>query len=114
MSKKANKIEPAKAPSTWTDHAFERFVDRWWPMPKMEAGPGISTAPIVKALRERTVYFRRLVCTNAYFVENVPDEDISIWGFYMTEGPVQGFSGLLVVDRSGCVRTVLPPATKKQ
>lgn len=108
----ANKIEPAKSPSTWTDHALERFIDRWWPLDHLPK-QGESTVPVVRAIRERTSLLAAIVRTRATFVELIPGDDISIWAFYMTEGPYQGHTGLMVVDRSGVVRTVLPPATRK-
>lgn len=112
MGKKASNPGQPKAPTTWNEHALERFIDRWWPIDVTT--PNNSTAPIVRAIRERTALFAQILRSRAVYVDDVPDEDVQIWGFYMTEGPFQGYFGLMVVDRKGVVRTVLPPATRRK
>lgn len=84
-----------KAPSRFTQHALDRFIERWGPLRNAK-----------DALHMATV-------TGAYHVEDVPDEHQSIWGFVVQSGPRKGEIALMVVSADGTVRTVLPPGSKK-
>ena len=95
-----------KAPSTYELHALTRFLERWWD----EDPPAETTLKY----KQRKSYFETIVASGAFHVEDVPREKQSIWGFYMRFGPYQGFTGFLVVDGDGVVRTTLPPGTRKQ
>lgn len=83
------------APVRYADHALKRFVERWGPIPK--AKQVLNTA----------------TCTGAYFIETIPDENQSIWGFVVHGGPRKGETALMVVSADGTVRTVLPSGSKR-
>ncbi len=82
------------APSRYTEHALERFIERWGPM------------------RDPAEALRIAVATRATHVENVPNEQQSIWGFVVLDGPRRGDTALIVVSADGTVRTVLPSGSK--
>lgn len=84
-----------KAPSRYTDHALERFIERWGPM--SDAKHELHAATV----------------SRAYHIEDVPDEKQSIWGFVVLQGPRKGETALMVVSADGTVRTVLPSGSKR-
>lgn len=83
------------APCRFTDHALKRFIERWGPLRNAE-----------DELHHATV-------TGAYPIEEVPDENQSIWGFVVQSGPHKGETALMVVSADGTVRTVLPSGSKR-
>lgn len=87
--------KPLKPPTHYTAHALERFIERWGPMPDAIDELDLAT-------------FSR-----AYHVENVPDENQSIWGFVVQSGPRKGEVALMVVSANGLVRTVLPSGSRR-
>jgi hypothetical protein len=91
----ATKKQPPKPPMRYGKHALERFIERWGPMPNAEQ--------VLKVA----------VSCSAYHVENVPDENQSIWGFVVHYGPRKGEVALMVVAADGTVRTVLPSGSRR-
>lgn len=83
------------APSRYTEHALQRFIERWGPM--LDAEDALHTATV----------------TGAYHIEDVPDERQSIWGFVVQGGPRKGEVALMVVSADGTVRTVLPSGSRR-
>jgi len=83
------------APSQFTEHALQRFIERWGPMADPE-----------EDLRMATI-------TRAFPIEEIPDEQQSIWGFVVLDGPQKGETALMVVSADGTVRTVLPSGSKR-
>ncbi len=90
-----SKTELLKPPLSFTAHALQRFRERWGPIPKAQQ------------------VLHMAVCTGAYFIETVPDENQSIWGFVVQAGPYKGETALMVVSAGGTVRTVLPSGAKR-
>lgn len=84
-----------KAPMYFTDHALERFIERWGPMPDPQD------------------VLRMAVVTGAHHIENVPEEHQSIWGFTVLAGPRKGEVAMMVVSADGYVRTVLPSGSRR-
>lgn len=94
------------------DHAFLRFVERWWPWTEAEMRLR-STQKKMAALRLRLEELTQAIYTRAYHVENIPDESQSIWAWVLCGGPNKGRTALMVVSADGTVRTVLPPEAKR-
>lgn len=93
-------------------HSLGRFIERWWPWTPAELrlrSPNKKAA----ALQPRLAELKMAVASRAYHIENIPDEDQSIWAWTVCAGPNQGRTALMVVSQDGTVRTVLPPEAKR-
>ncbi len=81
-----------KAPTSFTEHALDRYIERWCPGTKRH---------------EARQVLRFIAVVAAVHVEDLPDEGQEIW-----RGP-GAFREVLMVVRDGEVTTVLPKGAKR-
>ena len=96
----------AVRPTTLSDHAVDRYLERW--------------CNIFRCLSSKVLEIHRRhllsLLPSAIFVEDVPDERQSIWSVDLDWGYLDldtRPTALLVVDYEGKVRTVLPPYAQR-